>query len=191
MSFNSISLFKSAFGGGTRANRFEVIGSFPTGINSANVPDIASDLTTETKFKVFATTMPKAEVGTIQVPYRGRLLNFAGDRSYGFWSISVYDDNNTENLWKAFNIWKELLDGHITHTVANNDYDFSTLQKDWILNQLPINGTPSGTLPLRTIVLKNCWPSQVSNIDLDMAKADQAIFNVVLTFDWYEITRGI
>lgn len=186
---NSISNFKTAFGGGTRANRFEVVGGFPT-ITGQGIPGISVP-TDETKFKIFATSLPKAEVGTIQVPYRGRLLNFAGDRSYGNWAVSVYDDNNTNSLWKAFNTWKELLDGHLTHTVVNNDFDYSTLQTNWTVNQLPLNGTPTGTLPLRQIILKNCWPSQVSSLDFDMAKADQTIFNVVLTFDWYEIKIGI
>jgi hypothetical protein len=186
---NSISNFKNAFGGGTRANRFEVTGIFPTASDFGVGP--VSVGANETKFKIFATSMPKAELGTIQVPYRGRLLNFAGDRSYGNWAVSIYDDNNTNNLWKAFNTWKELLDGHLTHQVANSDFDYSTLQRDWTVKQLPLNGQPSGTTPLRQITLKNCWPSQISSMDFDMAKADQTIFNVVLTFDWYSIDTGI
>jgi hypothetical protein len=166
-----------------------VTGIFPTASDFGVGP--VSVGANETKFKIFATSMPKAELGTIQVPYRGRLLNFAGDRSYGNWAVSIYDDNNTNNLWKAFNTWKELLDGHLTHQVANSDFDYSTLQRDWTVKQLPLNGQPSGTTPLRQITLKNCWPSQISSMDFDMAKADQTIFNVVLTFDWYSIDTGI
>lgn len=179
MSNNSIITFKNNFGGGTRANRFMVdsSGSWPSGIS---VP------TDETKFKVFATTLPKAEMGTINVPYRGRVLNFAGDRVYGYWTVSVYDDNNTNNLWKAFNKWKELLDGHETHLVTGNDFAYTTLQKTWTFNQLGLNG---GTL--RQIKLYNCWPSQISALDLDMAKAEQSVFSVILTFDYFDIIQGI
>lgn len=186
---NSITSFKTAFGGGTRANRFEVVTSFPVSVGSTSTGIAASP--TEAKFKIFATSLPKAEVGTIQVPYRGRLLNFAGDRAYGFWTISVYDDSGTKNLWKAFNRWKEILDGHKTHEVLGDDFAYNFLQTDWILNQLDLNGAPGSTSPLRTITLRNCWPSQVSNLDFDMAKADQSIFSVVLTYDWFEITEGI
>lgn len=177
---NSIQSFKQNFGGGTRANRFEVtsLNGWPTGIG------IDTD---ETKIKIFATTLPKSEVGTINVPYRGRLLNFAGDRIYGYWSVSVYDDNGSNTLWKAFNKWKEQLDGHVTHLVKDNDFAYRNLQKTWTLNQLGLNG---GT-PIRTITLHNCWPSQISNLDLDMAKADQSVFSVVLTFDYFEINKGI
>lgn len=176
---NSIQAFKQKFGGGTRANRFEVISTsgWPT--------DVSVD-STNTKFKVFAASMPQAEVGTITVPYRGRVLYFAGDRNYGSWIVSVYDDSGTNNLWKAFNKWKELLDSHVTHTVANANYSYSNLQKNWRLNQLGLNGDV-----LRTINLINCWPEQISNIDLDMSKADFAVFSVSLKFDYYEISEGI
>ena len=176
---NSIQAFKQKFGGGTRANRFEVISTsgWPTGVSVDS---------TNTKFKVFAASMPQAEVGTITVPYRGRVLYFAGDRNYGSWIVSVYDDSGTNNLWKAFNKWKELLDSHVTHTVANANYSYSNLQKNWRLNQLGLNGDV-----LRTINLINCWPEQISNIDLDMSKADFAVFSVSLKFDYYEISEGI
>ena len=176
---NSIQTFKQKFGGGTRANRFEVISTsgWPTGVSVDP---------TNTKFKVFAASMPQAEVGTITVPYRGRVLYFAGDRNYGSWIISVYDDSGSNNLWKAFNKWKELLDGHVTHTVANANYSYSNLQKNWKLNQLGLNGEV-----LRTINLINCWPEQISNIDLNMSKADFAVFSVSLKFDYYEIEKGI
>lgn len=194
---NSIETFKAAFGGGTRANRFEVTNGFPT-LSAADWP--VKDIIipdNETKFKIFATSLPKAELGTIMVPYRGRLLNFAGDRTYGSWAVTVYDDNNNNSLWKAFNLWKEYLDGHRTHTVANNDFSYKSLQTTWTLNQLDLNGSASApppapaTAPIRTIQLKNCWPSQIGSLDLDMAKADQCIFNVVMVFDWFEITKGI
>jgi hypothetical protein len=68
-----------------------VTGIFPTD-SDLGVPPVLVGAN-ETKFKIFATSMPKAELGTIQVPYRGRLLNFAGDRSYGNWAVSIYDDN--------------------------------------------------------------------------------------------------
>lgn len=176
---NSIQAFKQKFGGGTRANRFEVISTsgWPAGVSVDS---------TNTKFKVFAASMPQAEVGTITVPYRGRVLYFAGDRNYGSWIVSVYDDSGTNNLWKAFNKWKELLDSHVTHTVANANYSYSNLQKNWRLNQLGLNGDV-----LRTINLINCWPEQISNIDLDMSKADFAVFSVSLKFDYYEISEGI
>jgi hypothetical protein len=176
--YNTIQTFKEAFGGGTRANRFEVVSSsgWPTGV--------AADFN-NSKIKIFAASLPQAELGTISIPYRGRVLYLAGDRSYGSWIVSIYDDTGSNNLWKAFNKWKELLDGHTNHLVSNNDYSYKTLQTIWTVNQLDLNGGV-----LRTIDLVNCWPEQISNIDFDMGKPDFAVFSVSLKFDYFKISKG-
>lgn len=176
---NSIDTFKANFNGGTRANRFEVI--------CDNFwPDNVDPKPTNSKFKIYATKMPAADIGTIAVPYRGRLLYLAGDRSYGSWTVEVYDDNENNSLWKGFNKWKHLIDGYDTHLVDEDDFDYSSLQKTWSLNQLDINGDI-----LRTIKLIDCWPSQIGSLNFDMASSDQTVFSVVLTYNYYTIDKGI
>jgi len=181
---NSISDFKQAFNGGTRANRFQILTdttSWPTGIavNHANE-----------SVKFFASSLPRVEIGTIYVGYRGRTLSFAGDRSYSVWNITIYDDNNTTSgLWQAFHTWKEYLDGHVTHqvtvpsTTAGNYASYKHLQKTWTIKQLDLNGTT----PIRKITLYNCWPSQVGGINLDMSSPNQSTFSVTMTFDYYTV----
>lgn len=176
---NSIIAFKKAFNGGTRSNRFEVVSTtgWPNGVsvNSQN-----------TKFKLFSTVMPSAELGTIQVGYRGRAYSLAGDRQYSTWPVSIYDDSDSQNLWKAFQRWKELLDGHVDHKVFRNDFAYKSLQKTWVVNQLGLNGDI-----LRTIKLINCWPSQVGGLLLDMGSTTQSNFSVTLVFDYFQISKGL
>lgn len=184
-STNSISTFKEGFNGGTRPNRFEVdlSSAFPTQtkVFKPNVKE---------KFKIYAASLPSAELGTIQVPYRGRLLSFAGDRNYSTWTIGVYDDNNEDNLWRSFQHWKDRLDGHVSHQVGGgvpvNDFSYKTLQTTWTINQLDLNGSV-----LRTITLFNCWPEQVTALNLDMTSANYATFTVNLVFDYYKISKGL
>lgn len=178
MSYNSIQEFKKKFNGGTRPNRFIVTPSWPSTINGIDVNE---------KFKIFATSMPKAELGTIAVPYRGRALNYAGDRAYSIWSIQVYDDNNTNNLWKAFHLWKEKIDGHVSHTVENANFSFSNLQKNWTIEQLSLNGENT----LRKFQLVNCWPAQIGPLDLDMSSQNQATFSVGIIFDYFNILTNV
>lgn len=175
---NSIQKFKDNFQGGTRANRFKVISSFPTSVLE---PD-----RNESTFKIYASSLPRAELGTIQVPYRGRLLNFAGDRNYSAWSISVYDDNNANTLWRSFQDWKEKLDGHLSHTVNGSNFSYKNLQTNWSVQQLGLNGTV-----LRTIVLYRCWPEQVGQLNFDMASSNQNQFSVTIAFDYFDITTGL
>lgn len=174
---NSITNFKQGFNGGTRANRYEVkiIDGWP-----GMAPDA-----TDTQFKIVATQFPLAVITAITLPYRGRPVNYAGDRQYSPWTLTVYDDSNTNNLWRAFNRWKELLDGHKTHTT--NDYTYQSLQKKWQITQYDVNGSTV----LRQIELEKCWPSVVGQIDLNMGSTDLVSFTVQMVFDKIKYVTGI
>jgi hypothetical protein len=175
---NSIINFKNSFNGGSRANRFRVYPTWPTGIGINVTPQ-------DSNFKIISASLPTLTVNSISVPYRGRLINFAGDRQYSPWIVGVYDDNNSQNLWAAFHRWKERLDGHITHKVANNNFSYSTLQTTWRVEQLDVNGTNV----LRHIYLYKCWPSVVGEIGLNMGDNNLVSFQVTLTFDHLKIDK--
>lgn len=176
---NSISLFKDSFNGGTRGNRFIVYPEWPTGVNSS--PD--------GRFKIVSTSIPVAQINSISVPYRGRLINYAGDRQYSPWTIGVYDDGNVNNLWNSFQKWKELMDGHYTHrvTTTGNNFTFNQYQKTWRLEQLDVNANQV----MRRIILYRCWPSVVGEISLNMGESNFVAFNVTLTFDYFKIDAGL
>jgi hypothetical protein len=168
---NSISLFKDNFNGGTRSNRFVVRPVWPQGIFvGANDP----------KIKIVSASLPVVQINSISIPYRGRLINFAGDRQYSPWVIGIYDDGNAQNLWKAFHKWKELMDGHYTHTVTGNDFNYTRYQTTWEVEHLDVNGENSLN---RRISLYKCWPSVVGEINLNMGESNFVAFSVTLTFD--------
>jgi hypothetical protein len=172
---NSITNFKQGFNGGTRANRFEasIVDGWP-----GYAPDI-----NDTTFKIVAAQLPMAQLNTITIPYRGRPVNYAGDRQYSPWPITIYDDNNTNNLWRSFNRWKELLDGHKTH--KTEDITYASLQKTWQIKQYDNNGNT-----IRHIQLQKCWPSVISQIDLNMGSTDLVSFTVQLVFDKINFVTG-
>jgi hypothetical protein len=177
-SYNSITKFKDGFKGGSRPNRFEVVPTWPSGVS---VP------TEDGRFKIISASLPQAKINTIGVPYRGRTITFAGDRSYAPWLVGVYDDNNSQSLWRAFHQWKEDLDGHYNHTVKNNNYGYENLQTTWTVHQYDTNGSTIA----RTIRLYKCWPSVIGEINLNMGENNFVAFNVSLTFDYFEIVKGI
>jgi hypothetical protein len=169
---NSITAFKDAFNGGTRSNRFIVIPEWPTEIGQTDA---------DASFKIISASLPAVQINTISIPYRGRLINFAGDRQYSPWTIGVYDDNNSQSLWRSFQRWKELIDGHYTHkvTTTNNDFTYQQYQKTWTIKHLDVNSNQV----LRTIYLYKCWPSIVGEIRLDMGESNFVAFNVTLVYD--------
>jgi hypothetical protein len=170
---NSIISFKDGFNGGTRSNRFVVIPSWPSQIT---IPD------EEAKFKIVSASLPATQVNTISIPYRGRQITFPGDRQYSTWTVGIYDDNNTNTLWKALHRWGEFMDGHVTHTVRNDNFSYSQLQTTWTVRQLDQNGGI-----LKTIYLYKCWPSVVGQINLDMGEVGFVGFSATLTYDYIRI----
>jgi hypothetical protein len=174
MGINSITNFKTGFNGGTRANRFKVQCEFPSGTNGSN---------TDMEFKVSATSMPIAQVGSVLVPYRGRPVIYAGDRQYSPWTVTVYDDGHENHLWQVFNQWMEDIDGHFTHEYTTNDFTYSAHQKNMFLYQYDANGNT-----IRTVTLVNAFPISVYQIDLNMGSVDPVQFVVQLMFDKFVIS---
>ena len=83
----TISQFKSALiGGGARPNLFEVhIPSFPTAADDA---DWLSEAQEDFRFLCKAAALPASNNGVIDVPFRGRILKVAGDRTFDTWTVT-------------------------------------------------------------------------------------------------------
>lgn len=177
---NTITLFKNNFNGGTRANRFVVTPEWPSNI-SVNGFDPT--------FKIISASLPLVQINTISIPYRGRMLNIPGDRQYSPWTVGIYDDNNTSGLWRAFQLWKEKMDGHFTHRVdtTGRDYTYRQYQKTWKIEQLDINNNEV----LRRIYLYKCWPSVIGEINLNLGESNFVAFSATLTFDNIKIDKGL
>lgn len=179
--YNSINEFKNNFFGGTRPNRFSVSATWPTTLNKAeNIND-------QTKFKIIATVIPESTVEVITVPYRGRPINFAGDRKYSPWDITVYDDSETLNLWRVFQQWLEHIDGSANHkyigaSATNKDFSYKNHQKTFTLYQYDYNGEQTNAA--RTIVLHNAFPSSVGQIAMDMSENGLVTFPVQIMYDY-------
>ena len=85
----NITEFRSRLtGGGARSNLFEVTIDFP---------DLAIDkrlVTDKVPFLVKAAEIPASNLGNIPVPYRGRVLPIAGDRTFDPWTVTVINDTD-------------------------------------------------------------------------------------------------
>ena len=69
--------FKSKLtGGGARSNLFEVVLSFP------DIAQTSSNVLDKARFLVKGANLPASNVAPIDVPFRGRTLKVAGDRSF-------------------------------------------------------------------------------------------------------------
>ena len=94
---HSIVDFKSRLkGGGARPNLFEVI---MTSIEDAETK-------VDFKYLCKAAQIPASTVASIDVPFRGRILKVAGDRTFETWTITVINDEDYK-IRKYFEGWMQ------------------------------------------------------------------------------------
>jgi hypothetical protein len=182
MANQSINDFINGFKGGTRLNRFEVIGNIGPG-NGSNL------LTTP--FHIRSASLPEATVGAITINHRGRVVNYSGDRTYLPWQITILDDhagggNDKENLFKKFHDWHDRINSHgsniTTFPIGTNPS--SLWSSSWIIKQYETNCNTA--LPGRTFTLFNVWPIGVGPLTLDMSQDNVlASFAVTLNYSHY------
>ena len=179
----TITQFKSKLvGGGARPNLFEVeIPSFPVaaGANAWRTGD--SQESDMFKFMCKAAQLPASNIAEIAVPFRGRTLKVAGDRTFDTWTITVINDENFL-LRNAFESWMQGISKNSNNTGATNPADYMTYALVHQLGRGADRGASSseastsagGTsiVPLKTYTFFDIFPTEISDIPLSYESTD-------------------
>ena len=185
----TIDRFKSRISGGlARPNLFEVVLTFPENVVDPSV----NDLEAKSRFLVKTAALPASTVGAITIPFRGRQLKIAGDRTFEVWTITVLNDTDFA-IRGSFERWMNSI-AKVSDNAGNTDpLDYQT---DAIVHQLgraPVTGgggaQESGTDQpiLRSYQFHGVWPTNVSSIDLSYDSTDEIEqFTVELQVQWWE-----
>ena len=118
--------FKSKLaGGGARPNLFEAsINSFPTAIQDAW--DNSSEAEGGAfKFLCKSTALPASNLGSIEIPFRGRTLKVAGDRTFDDWTVTIINDEDF-SLSTAFERWSNVMSQLDDATGVTNPTSYMT-----------------------------------------------------------------
>ena len=168
----NINEFKSRLkGGGARANQFKVTLPFP---GYASVGGETSDLA----FLCSATALPGQTVGQVAIPFRGRVLNIAGDRTFEPWTITVLNDTDFK-LYRAFERWMNGINNMTDNEGIANPADY---QVDGFVDQLDRNGTT-----LKSYTYRGLYPEVLANIPLNYATNDTIeSFDVTFRYQYFE-----
>lgn len=149
MAILGIDDFKSKLtGGGARANMFKV---------TVNFPAYAAGSSEQTSFMCKAASFPASVIEPIEVPFRGRKLQIAGDRTFEPWSITVMNDSEF-SVRDAFERWSNGINAHSANTGFTDPTDYSS---DLIIEQLRRDGTTS-----KTVNVRGAWPSNIGAIEV-------------------------
>ena len=164
----NISNFTSRFQDGARPNLFEVR---------------ITDVSDEFSFLGKTSQIPGSTIGVVEIPYYGRSIKLAGNRTFAEWSVTVLNDENYA-LRAALEERMALINGHETNTsdgtVTLNDYSF---------RGEVIQYARSGD-PIVTYTFENMFPTDLSTIELDWGSND-AIEEYTVTFAYQYFTSSI
>ena len=180
----SITEFRSRMtGGGARSNLFEVNIQYPDLVGNGSA-------TEDGEFLVKAAEIPAANLGNIPVPFRGRVLPVAGDRTFDPWTITVINDTDF-SIRDRMERWSNFINDIQTTQGEVNPENYQT---NATVKQLGRFGETSGgsTIPmLRQYNFVGIYPNAVSSIPLDYGATDQIEeFQVTFNYLFYEIVGG-
>ena len=182
----SITDFRSRLkGGGTRANLFEVQMSFPTYLSVSDENETINDI----PFLVKAAEIPASNIGNIPVPFRGRILPIAGDRTFDPWTVTIINDTNFR-LRDVMEKWSDSINDLQTAQGRTNPEEYQT--KASVIQLDRLGKKPGDTIrELRTYDFTGIYPNVVSSIPLDHGATDTIEeFQVTFNYLFYEV-KGV
>ena len=181
---------------GSRSNRYKITGQKSAGeVGTTNLID---------PFTLYAksTSFPGSQIGMIPVSYQGRVIKFTGERQFAEWSIQVYDSATTaltpvKGIHKIFEDWISRGDDPKTHVQRYNNASPSPWEVRFDDIKTDTTGSVAGgdALPAhfnKVLYLFNCWPIDISPIDLSYEAADSfAEFTLTFAYDFHKMNSII
>ena len=142
--------FKSKLtGGGARANMFKATVNFPSYANG----DVEL-----TSFLCKGAQFPSSVIPPIPVPFRGRQLQLAGDRTFEPVTLTVINDVEFK-VRDGFEAWMNGINEHNNNTGLSDPADY---EADVVVEQLNKQGVVTKTYNIR-----GAFPTNLSAIDVN------------------------
>ena len=175
-------------GGGARSNLFEVTIEYPE--------SFGENAKENGQFLIKAAEIPAANLGNIPVPYRGRVLPVAGDRTFDPWTVTIINDTDFI-IRDAMEKWSNSINDL---QFAGGDINPADYQTKAEVFQLGRNAKNSGKdmsggepIPvLRQYDFEGIYPNVVSSIPLDYGATDQIEeFQVTFNYIYWTVKGGV
>jgi hypothetical protein len=179
-----LSNFISDIGQGVKPNMFIVDIAFPNQVSGAEGDADMINLLCK------SAALPASNLGVIEVPFRGRTVKIAGDRTFDTWTATFVNDKEMK-IRAYFEQWLAQINSHET----NNAPLFTPSETDGYtrmlkVKQLEKNASESGEV-LRQYNLFYAFPTNVSQIDLAYDSNDQIEeFTVEFQYSYWKVVTG-
>ena len=162
--------------GGARNTLFQVTIQNPAnGVADIKVP-----------FMARAAQIPSSDLGVIEVPYFGRKIKLAGDRTFGEWAVTIINDEDFL-IRNAMEQWSNQI-----NSLRGNLRTFGAASPSLYKANAQVTQFSKTGVPVRTYTFNGIFPQAISTIDLDWNSTDQIEeFVVSFQYDWWEVTGGV
>ena len=161
--------FQKAIRGGVRPNLFKVEHAWPAADTGLSTPSItgATGINAAVSYMCKSAALPATNVGTVELPFRGRVIKVPGDRTYETWTGTFYMDDAFA-LRSAYEKWIELTNGVDKNTASADIVDTWVDIKITQLDKFGGAGVadPTKLTELRTYKLVQAFPVSVSQVSL-------------------------
>ena len=172
MAFNINGIKSQLTFGGAKASLFSVAITNP--INEA-----ANAIT---PFMVQAAQIPPSTLGVIEVPYFGRKVKVAGDRTFGEWTVTVINDEDFL-VRNDMEEWMASINSHLGNVSGAIPGGYK--------NQAQITQYGKAGNAVRTYNFNGLFPTNIGEITMDWNTTDEIeTFEITFQYDWWDITGG-
>ena len=174
--------FQTKIRGAVRPNLFSVTHNFPT------VGGLSIEKGLET-FMCKSAALPASTVGTVELPFRGRVIKVPGDRTFESWTATFYMDDAFA-LRGAYEKWIELTNSVDANTAAAS---MTEIMEDIQVIQLDkfTNGDKNGYKKIREYNLIGAFPVSVSQVSIAYDNNDSfEEFDVEFAYQYFETGGG-
>ncbi len=186
-----MSSFITKIGQGVKPNLFSVSIPFPEFVGLSAEDKKLTDLLCK------SAALPGSNLGVIEVPFRGRTIKIAGDRTFDTWSATFFADKDMKSR-AYFEAWLNAINNHnfngadLPNLAGDDKYSV-----DVVVNQLErgqetdVTGAGTNGRIIRAYELKYAFPTSVSQIDLAYDSNDQIEeFTVEFQYSYWQAAAG-
>lgn len=172
---SNVSSFLQVVKQGVRPNMFQVDITFPDAVDADQ---------TLVSYMCKSAVLPASNIGVIEVPFRGRTVKIAGDRTFDNWSATFINDKEMKSR-AYFEQWINQINSHKENTA--NIIDPTSYGRSVVIRQLEKDNSPAGD-ELRSYKLWYAFPISTSAIDLAYDSNDQIEeFSVEFQYSYWTV----
>ena len=172
---SNVSSFLTQVKQGVRPNMFQVDITFPGTVEADQ---------TLVSYMCKSAALPASNIGVIEVPFRGRTVKIAGDRTFDNWSATFINDKEMK-CRAYFEQWLNQINTHKANTGAIQDP--TAYGRSVVIRQLEKDNSPAGS-ELRSYKLWYAFPISTSAIDLAYDSNDQIEeFSVEFQYSYWTV----